>query len=116
MTNSADVYAGVASYINTGDKNIETSTNVVYGAGTTTAARVSRGDSTIGAPNGPYEVCITDTSATSGVCAKNATFEPGALKFSIFGRTLVGPKYTSRFKFGLFWCSHGVTSCGLRRK
>ena len=88
-TNSADVYAGVASYINTGDKNIETSTNVVYGAGTTTAARVSRGDSTIGAPNGPYEVCITDTSATSGVCAKNATFEPGALKFSIFGRTLV---------------------------
>ena len=41
-TNSADVYAGVASYINTGDKNIKL-TNVVYGAGTTTAARVSRG-------------------------------------------------------------------------
>ena len=54
--NSAEIYAGVASYINTGHKNIETSTNVVYGAGTTTTARVSRGDSTIGAPNGPYEV------------------------------------------------------------
>ena len=90
-TNSADVYAGVASYINTGDKNIETSTNVVYAAGTTTAARVSRGDSTIGAPNGPFEVCIVEPSSTSGVCKKNATFEPGALKFSVFGYTIVGP-------------------------
>ena len=30
-----------------------------------------------------------NASATSGVCAKKNA-EPGALKFSIFGRTLVG--------------------------
>ena len=59
--------------------------NGVYVASPASAARVTRGSSTIGAPDGPYQVCIAD--GTSGTCVGERSFGPGAYKFSIFGYT-----------------------------
>jgi hypothetical protein len=88
---TAGGYAGVASYLNTGSKAISTKTNNVYIATKDATAQKDRSaetdsdsDSKIGAPVGPYKVCIT--SHTGGACdGADRTFEPSEYKFSIFG-------------------------------
>ena len=79
-------YAGVASYLNIGDKDIVTNNNNVFVVNDPAVlARKDRSsdseprsDSTIGAPVGPYKVCISkyEASATDK-CGAARTFKPG---------------------------------------
>ena len=39
----------------------------------------------MGAPDGPYEVCISDIDATTKACGAARVFKPDEYKFSIFG-------------------------------
>jgi hypothetical protein len=114
----AGAYVGVASYVNTGTKTIETVENKVYtagGADTKVADRVTRGDSTLGAPNGPYRVCIADTTNTNNACTTKRSFEPGAYKFSIFGYT-AGTNYDTKVKSGENGFPVGMDHFGVRVK
>ena len=113
--NNAGGYAGIASYINNGDKNIESPTNVVYVSDNTARARIQRDDSMLGAPNGPYQLCITDTSSTSGSCTNKATYKPGDYKFSIFGYT-IGSDYATQVVAGSNGFPAGMDFLGVRMK
>ena len=87
-------YAGVASYLVTGAGDITSKTNNFYVAtDATNTARVDRSttstsesDSGIGAPVGPFKVCIGkyDDSAADK-CGAARVYEAGEYKFSIFG-------------------------------
>jgi hypothetical protein len=87
-------YAGVASYLVTGAGDITSKTNNFYVAtDATNTARVDRSttstsesDSGIGAPLGPFKVCIGkyDDSAADK-CGAARVYEAGEYKFSIFG-------------------------------
>jgi hypothetical protein len=82
-------YVGIASYFNAGNKTFSTNYNTFYVAGhadnTNNMSRVTRHDSTLGAPNGPYEVCVSDV--VNGSCGPARNYQPGQYKFSIFGYT-----------------------------
>ena len=84
-------YAGMTSILNTGTKDITTNTATVFLAKTVDAAQVDRSAgtgpsvSTMGAPDGPYTVCISDIDATTKACGAARTFKPDEYKFSIFG-------------------------------
>lgn len=98
----AGAYLGVSSYVNTGTGTIETIENKVYVAGgsdTQAANRVTRGNSKLGAPSGPYRICIADTKETNGACTKKRLYEPGEYKFSIYGYT-AGPNYDTKVVSG----------------
>jgi hypothetical protein len=80
-------YAGIASYVNTGEKDIETSTNdfYVWTPSYPDPKRVERGNSAIGAPHGPVSACIAEVK--DGLCDGNRIITPGEYKFSVFGYT-----------------------------
>jgi hypothetical protein len=84
-------YAGVASYLLTGAGDIRTQHNNFYVAlNANDTARVDRSssdsESTIGAPAGPYKVCISKyDDADTDKCGAARTFKTGDYKFSIFG-------------------------------
>ena len=94
-------YLGTASYLNTGSTTIKTNYNLFFGANTG-QARVDRSsgtisplsDSAVGAPNGPYKICISDVN--NGVCnGPLREYPPSAYKFSLFGN-YIGPGDFSR--------------------
>lgn len=95
-------YAGIASYLNIGTKEITTNTNDFFSVAipTDTARKdrssdsEPRSDSAIGAPHGPFKACISqyDASATDK-CGAARTFQPGAYKFSIFGHFMKTVEY-----------------------
>jgi hypothetical protein len=101
-------YVGIASYLLTGDKDLVTNSNNFYvykGNGPT--ARVDRSnfgvglsESTIGAPDGPYKVCISkfDDTATDK-CGADRTFKSGDYKFSVFGHFYGNPDFTDVDQF-----------------
>ena len=66
-------YAGIASYLITGESTIRSTTNKLYAwvPGRSSVA-VQRGSSNMGAPNGPFDVCISDV--VGGKCT-NTTRE-----------------------------------------
>ena len=87
-------YAGIASYLLTGAKDISTKHNqffVYTGYGSTD--KVDRetvpthySQSEMGAPSGPFTVCISKyDSSSSDKCGAERTFKSGDFKFSIFG-------------------------------
>lgn len=84
-------YAGMTSILNTGTKDITTNKAKVFLAKTPAAAQVDRSAGTgasvskEGAPDGPYEVCISEIDATTKACGAARTFKPDEYKFSIFG-------------------------------
>ena len=87
-------YAGVASYLVTGAGDIMSNSNQVYvGVSSTATCRKDRSsiadsqsDSEIGAPLGPFRVCISEFNASaSDKCGAVRTFKSGEYKFSIFG-------------------------------
>lgn len=90
---TAGGYAGLASYLNTGSADINTQTNNVWIANSDSATPVDRSSDTssdsnsdMGAPDGPYKVCISERQL-DGSCGPNRTFTPSQYKFSIFGST-----------------------------
>ena len=84
-------YAGMTSILNTGTKDITTNKAKVFLAKTVDAAQVDRSAGTgpsvseMGAPDGPYEVCISDIDVTTKACGAARVFKPDEYKFSIFG-------------------------------
>lgn len=78
-------YVGVASYLNTGKKDIKTNTAKIFTSDDTKTKRKDNGYSANGAPIGPMDVCISEVSG--GKCGAKRTFTPGEYKFSIFGWT-----------------------------
>ena len=90
-------YVGIASYLNTGTKDIKTNSNIVFVAATQETSRKDRSsdaepisDSNIGAPMGPYKICISEVGSDKS-CGKERVFNPSAYKFSIFGYISVMP-------------------------
>lgn len=102
-------YGGIASYLNIGKKEITTKYNDFFTVGTPSdTARKDRSsdseprsDSAIGAPHGPFKVCISqyDASATDK-CGAARTFQPGAYKFSIFGHFMKTVDYGAHDHLG----------------
>lgn len=75
-------YFGIASYV--AKEDLESNKISVYVATHEDGEYVSRDDSTIGAPAGPFDVCITEV--TDGECSTTPKkFSTGSTKFSIFG-------------------------------
>lgn len=111
--NNAGGYIGIASYLNTGASDIKVSTNNVYVATNKDEARVTRntGDNTLGAPQGPYTVCITDQAN----CGGTRTFKSGEFKFSVFGRTS-GNDYATQVVAGQNGFPAGMDHIGIRMK
>jgi len=89
-TNTEGGYVGTASYLVTGNTTIKSNYNLLYAANTGDG-RVDRSNglypqstSNIGAPNGPFKICISDIN--NGVCnGPERVFPPSAYKFSLFG-------------------------------
>jgi len=79
------IYGGASSYFNLGKTDITSATTELYTAHPTSQQRVNRFDSTMGAPNGPYQACMAELSG--GTCSGTRTFAPGAYKFNVFGYT-----------------------------
>jgi hypothetical protein len=103
-------YAGIASYLATGTGNIVTQANNFYVAlNANNSARVDRSsssqaesESTIGAPSGPFKVCIGKyDDAAADKCGTARTFNTGAYKFSIFGHMFDTIDFTNRDNVGL---------------
>lgn len=109
--NNAGGYIGIASYLNTGASEIKTPTNDVYLATTKTSTRTTRDDSTIGAPDGPFTVCITDEAN----CGGTRTFKSGEYKFSVFGKT-TGTDYGTTIVAGQNGFPVGMDHIGVRMK
>ena len=111
--NNAGGYIGIASYLNTGASDIETLTNNVYLATSKTEARVTRntGDNTLGAPQGPFTVCITDQAN----CGGTRTFKSGEYKFSVFGKT-IGNDYATQIVAGQNGFPAAMDHIGVRMK
>jgi len=108
-------YLGTASYLNTGSTTIKSNSNLFFGAATG-QARVDRSSGTVspisnsavGAPNGPYRICISDVS--NGACnGPQREFPPSAYKFSLFGN-YVGPGDFSQYT------NAGMNHFGFRAK
>lgn len=110
---NAGGYVGIASYLNTGASDIKTPTNNVYLALSKTEARVTRTseDGTLGAPQGPYTVCITDQAN----CGGTRTFKTGEYKFSVFGKTS-GNDYGTTVVAGQNGFPTGMDHIGVRMK
>jgi hypothetical protein len=108
-------YVGVASYLNTGTKEIRTKTNRFYAATPTGPVdRVARGASNDGAPAGPFTGCITE--ATNGACdGPDRVFKPSEFKFSVFGY-LSGSSYNDTVVAGQNGFPAGMDHFGLRVK
>ena len=90
-------YVGIASYLNTGTKDIKTNSNTVFVATHDRTSRKDRSsdaepmsDSNIGAPKGPFKICISEVGSDKS-CGKERVFNPSAYKFSIFGYISVMP-------------------------
>jgi hypothetical protein len=70
-------YAGLASYLNTGTKDISVNQNTFYG--------FSDYNTDFSTPT-EYDICIAPMTGTT--CGPKVTFKPGAYKFSLFGNNL----------------------------
>jgi len=85
---TSGAYVGIASYLNTGTGALSSNENMFYVAGgSLDQAHTSRGVSNIGAPRGPYRVCVSDIDPSTGACGAARTYQPGDYKFSVFGYT-----------------------------
>jgi len=105
---SSGGYVGTANYIVT-DGTITTATNDFYLAQTVGDARVTRDQSTDGAPNGPWAVCISPVTS-GGACGAARSFKEGTYKFSVYG-------YTSGTSYALpTFGSTTATEFGVRMK
>lgn len=104
-------YVGIASYLNVGSTTIETNRNDVYVSGSASSQGVARGDSDMGAPLGPYTVCITDDTN----CGGTRQFQTGEYKFSVFGYTS-GSQYADDVKPGVNDFPVGMDHVGVRMK
>jgi len=118
-TETGGGYAGIVSYLNTGTKTLETNTVEVFGAGTGDTPKDRSGgtdwsDSSKGAPQGPYEVCISEIGA-DGTCGAKRSFKPDAYKFSIFG-SVSGSKYDAEVVAGKGDFPVGMDKLGVRMK
>jgi hypothetical protein len=115
---SVGVYNGIASYLNTGTKDIKTSFNSLYMATPNSNTRVNRvadGGSMIGAPIGPFDACIADVNTTSGDCLGERVFKPSEYKFSVFGYA-AGAQYDAAVKAGQNGFPAGMDKVGVRMK
>jgi hypothetical protein len=97
------MYVGIANYVNIGSETITANTNRFYvssyGSGSSAPGVVDRSASSsglsqgsdLGAPDGPYDVCVSPLPGTgtvttsSGECGPDVSYPPDATKFSIFG-------------------------------
>jgi len=108
-------YLGVATYLNTGTGDIVVSENDFYlyipNSGVSSEG-VSRGDSTMGAPQGPVKACIADMGA-NGACTGTRKFTPAASKFSIFAFTY-GDNYATTYKAGVNGFPNPMTHMAIR--
>ena len=87
-------YMGIASYLNTGKQKIKKNKGVFYivepdfnsneGGDARTKREDSHSDSDIGAPAGPYDVCISERKS-DGSCGADQVFNTSTFKYSIFG-------------------------------
>lgn len=117
-------YAGIASYLITGESTIRSTTNKLYAwvPGRSSVA-VQRGSSNMGAPNGPFDVCISDvvggkcTNTTRefprGSCTRTLaqTLSAAQNALSPQGETLYIPPFDSRAdKFSIFGFSYSKSS------
>ena len=102
-------YIGTANYLVT-DGTVSTNKNKFYVGATPGEASVKRGNSDIGAPHGPFVVCISPLK--DGTCGDPRVYKEGHFKFSIYGYT-IGTAYK-----GLPKTSAGVqtTEYGMRMK
>jgi hypothetical protein len=107
-------YVGVAYYLNTGTKPIKTNENEFYVATTDGQPRVTRGDSTIGAPEGPFRGCIAPKTGDGSQCGAQREYPPGAVKFSFFGYA-TGPYYNAKVLKGVDGLPAGTTHLGIRQ-
>jgi len=110
-SDAAGGYIGIASYLNTGASAIETSTNDVFISTTNAGTRKERDDSKIGAPDGPFTVCITDQPN----CGGKRSFKSGEYKFSVFGKTN-GDDYNTTVVAGKNEFPVGMDHIGVRMK
>lgn len=114
-------YAGMTSVLNTGTKDIKTNTAKVFLAKTVDAAQVDRSAGTgasvskMGAPDGPYEVCISDIDATTKACGAARTFKPDEYKFSIFG-AIFGKDFDTTVVKGKNGFPANMNAMGVRMK
>jgi hypothetical protein len=112
-------YAGIASYFVNGNKDIKTQSNKIYGAAEHDSTGKSRtvGDNTNGAPNGPYDVCISKIDSTTGKpkCGAAMTYKPGDYKFSIFG-AVAGKDWEKNTAAGQSGFPANQTHMGVRMK
>jgi len=116
-TGVAGGYVGLVSSLNTGTETLEGNSVQVFTAATGQAAVDRSGgtdwsDSDIGAPNGPYEVCISEIKADK-TCGAKLSLKPGELSFSIFGG-LLGTDYDSFVKAGVGNLPTGTDKMGVR--
>ena len=107
-------YIGTAYYLNTGKKPIKSNTNQFYVATQDGQARVKRDGSEIGAPDGPYEVCIAPKTG-DGKCGAEREWAPGAVKFSFFGYA-TGSQYSATIQKGIDGFPAKTTHLGIRQK
>jgi len=119
-SDKAGGYAGLVSYMNTGTTTISSNTVKVFGAGHGDN-RVDRSgskatdwsDSDMGAPLGPYEVCISEIKADDKTCGAARSFETNKYKFSIFG-SVDGDEYDAKVKAGANGFPAGMDKMGVR--
>jgi len=114
-------YAGMTSLLNTGTKDIKTNKAKVFLAETPTAVAVDRSAGTgasiskTGAPEGPFEVCISDIDATSKACGAARVFKPDEYKFSIFG-AIFGTDFDTTVVKGTNGFPANMNAMGVRMK
>lgn len=114
-------YAGMTSILNTGTKDITTNTATVFLAKTVDAAQVDRSAGTgpsvskMGAPDGPYTVCISEIDATTKACGAARTFKPDEYKFSIFG-AIFGADFDTTVVKGTNGFPANMNAMGVRMK
>lgn len=111
---SAGGYAGISTALNTGSVAIKTNTFPVYAATADSTDRAQRDESDIGAPDGPYDVCISE--ANNGECnGAEREFPVGAYKFSIYGYA-AGSNYSNEVVAGINGYPAGMDHLGVRVK
>jgi len=106
---TAGAYLGMASVINTGDKDILTDRSSFLIANADNQKGITRDGSDDGAPFGPYNICITEDKE----CKTKRKFKAKGYKFSIFGYTS-GTDYTATVKAGANGFPATQTHMGVR--
>lgn len=103
----------MVSYSNVGEERIVLQRNRVYMATPENPEPVVRGSSAHAAPDGPYDVCVTE--ATGGSCDGDPqVLAPGDFKFSIFARIYADSTFSSLQGGRAGEWSHAVVRTTLR--